>query len=53
MKIRMTFTKLRLSSHQLRVETKRYASIRAPHYEQYCLICSSIDLEDEYHFLLI
>jgi len=52
-KIRVVFTKLRLSSHQLSVETGRYASNRTPHIERYCLICNSIDLEDEYHFLLI
>jgi len=52
-KIRVAFTKLRLSSHQLSVETGRYASNRTPHNERYCLICNSIDLEDEYHFLLI
>jgi len=49
----VAFTKLRLSSHQLRVETGRYASNRTPHNERYCLICNSIDLEDKYHFLLI
>jgi len=49
-KIRVAFTKLRLSSHQLRVETGRYASKRTPYNE---LICNSIDLENEYHFLLI
>ena len=36
-KIRVAFTKLRLSSHQLRVETGRYASNRTPHNERYCL----------------
>jgi len=49
-KIRVAFTKLRLSSHQLRVETGRYASNRT---QPCCLICNSIDLEGEYHFLLI
>jgi len=52
-KTRVAITKLRLSSHQLRVETGGYASNRTPHNEIYCLMCNSIDLEDEYHFLLI
>ena len=47
------FTKLRLSSHQLRVETGRNACNTTPYNERYCLTCNSIDLEDEYHFLLI
>jgi len=36
-KIRVAFTKLKLSSHQVRVETGRYASNRTPYNEQYCL----------------
>jgi len=43
----MGFTKLRFSSHQLRVETGKYASSITPHHKRYCLTCNSIDIEDE------
>ena len=50
---RIAFTKLRLSSHPLRIETGRYGNDRINQNQRYCLICGSGDIEDEYHFVCI
>ena len=52
-KFRETLTQLRLSSHQLRIETGRHGQRRIDRSERKCQICNSDDLEDEYHFVLI
>ena len=41
---------LRISSHRLRIETGRYASI--PRDERLCSLCSCNRIEDKIHFLL-
>ncbi len=51
--IRYGLTRLRLSSHQLRVETGRYGRNRTPRDERYCLQCNTGDIEDEYHFVCV
>ncbi len=50
---RYAFTRLRLSSHELRVETGRYGINRTERNQRYCTFCDVLDLEDEYHFILI
>ena len=53
--IRCNFAKLRLSAHNLHIETGRYGSKKTPRDERYCLTCKSNGLsivEDEVHFLL-
>ena len=50
---RIAFTKLRLSSHPLRIETGLYGNERTNQNQRYCLICGSGDIEDEYHFVCI
>ena len=53
LKLRIPLTKLRLSSHQLRIETGRYGNNRTERNQRHCMICNSGDLEDEYHFICI
>ena len=45
-------SKIRLSSHPLRIETGRYGRNRIDRNERLCLICGKNDIEDEYHFVL-
>jgi hypothetical protein len=49
---RMYISRLRLSSHSLRIQTERFSVNRIPRNERYCLCCNSLDIEDEYHFIL-
>ena len=51
--LRPLFTKMRISSHDLRIETGRYTQGRIARDERYCLVCGSRDIEDEYHFIVI
>ena len=46
-------SKLRLSAHQLRTETGRYASNRLDRALRLCTLCDKSDLVDEYHFVLV
>ena len=50
-KQRNALAKLRLSSHQLNIETGKHRDIA--HAERKCNLCNTQDLEDEYHFSLI
>ena len=50
-KHRNAIAKLRLSSHQLNIETGRHANIER--LDRKCNLCNLDDLEDEYHFTLI
>ena len=53
-KLRSVLTKLRISAHNLRVETGRYGRNRLERNERKCLICAnSNDIEDEYHFIIL
>ena len=52
-KLRIPLTKLRLSSHQLRIETGRYGNNRTEHNQRYCTICNNGDIEDEFHFVCV
>ena len=47
---RKALVRLRISSHQLRIETGRYENI--PRNERICHVCTSNKIEDENHFLL-
>ena len=44
-------TKLRVSSHKLRIEAGRYSRNRIERHERLCELCTSGQVEDEYHFL--
>ena len=50
-KHRNAITKLRLSSHQLNIETGRHTNIER--LDRKCNLCNLDDLEDKYHFTLI
>ncbi|MEW8545252.1 MAG: hypothetical protein AB2693_17140, partial [Candidatus Thiodiazotropha sp.] len=50
-KYRNAIAKIRLSSHQLNIETGRHTNIERSNRK--CNLCNLNDLEDEYHFTLI
>ena len=51
--VRSCFTKLRISSHKLMIETGRYNRPRnIPVNERYCNYCKNNNIEDEIHFVL-
>ena len=50
-KYRNSVTKLRLSSHQLLIETGRHRGIERQNRK--CSLCTKNDIEDEFHFVLI
>ena len=49
----MALSPLRLSSHQLRIETGRYSQNRVDRAQRICTLCNKSDIEDEYHFVLV
>ena len=49
---RILLTKLRVSSHQLRIETGRYGRARLERFERVCQLCNQNDIEDEFHFVI-
>lgn len=51
-KHRKALSRLRLSSHRLRIESGRYDK-KCPINEWKCIYCNSNDVEDEYHFVLV
>ena len=51
--LRFYFCRLRMSVHNLRIQTDRYARNNVPRNERYCLCCNSRDIEDEFHFICI
>ncbi len=52
-KLKTAVTRLRMSSHELRIETGRYGNNRIERNQRHCTLCNLLDLEDEYHFILI
>ena len=44
---------MRISAHQLRIETGRYARNHTERHNRLCTLCNTIDIEDEYHFFFI
>ena len=50
---RNALARLRLSSHSLRIESGRYGQIRISRNEGVRQFCSTGDIEDENHFLLV
>ena len=49
--LRQLLTKVRLSSHALRIETARYGRHRIDRAERLCLFCDLRQLDDEFHFI--
>ena len=46
-------SQLRLSAHQLRIETGRYLQNRTDRAQRLCTLCDKSEVEDEYHFVII
>ena len=51
--LRVTYTKLRLSNHNFLVERASWHKVKIPYAQRTCTLCSSGDIEDEYHIVLI
>ena len=51
--LRITLTKLRLSSHKLLVERGRWLKPKIEYGNRLCTLCSKIDIQDEYHVLMV
>ena len=49
---RICLTKLRISSHKLRIEFARYGRERLERNERLCQLCDINEIEDEFHFVL-
>ena len=49
---RRNFTKLRISCHDLAIETGRYSNNRKPLSERICNLCNLNQIEDEFHFFM-
>ena len=51
--LRVNYIKLRLSSHKFLVERARWSKVKMPYAQRRCTLCSSGDIEDEYHMIMI
>ena len=49
--LRVNYTKLRLSSHKFLVERARWGKVKISYAQRRCTLCSSGDIEDEYHMI--
>ena len=47
---RVTISRWRLSSHQLKIETGRYTTPKTPHNDRTCSVCPT-KIEDEWHVI--
>ena len=50
-KKKMNYTKIRISNHNLHVQTGRYTRPITERRERKCLLCDENDIEDEFHFI--
>ena len=51
--LRCALSKLRLSAHQLKIETGRYTRNKLDRSLRLYTLCDKSDIEDEYHFVLV
>ena len=51
--VRVCFTQLRLSSHNVLVERARWLKVKVPYTQRTCTLRNSNDIEDEYHVTLV
>ena len=51
--LRVNYTKLRLSRNKFLVERERWGKVIIPYAQHRCTLCSSGDIEDEYHMIMI
>ena len=49
---RRNFTKLRVSAHNLAIETGRYTRPKTPVINRTCILCDNTNIEDEYHLVM-
>ena len=49
----VNYTKLRLRSNKILVERARWGKVKIPYAQRRCTLCSSGDIEDEYHMIMI
>ena len=49
---KINIAKIRMTSHELHSETRRWSIPKTPWAERICHLCESISIEDENHFLL-
>jgi len=49
---RRLFSKLRISSHNLSIETGRYTKPKTPREKRNCIFCKQVAVEDEFHMLM-
>lgn len=50
--LRSSLTKIRLSSHRFMVERGRWAKPKIQYVDRKCTLCTSNDIQDEYHMLI-
>ncbi len=50
--LRKCMTKLRISTHNLKIERGCYAIPQIPAESRICMLCTNQEVEDEFHFLL-
>ena len=50
--LRCYMSRIRMSSHSLRINTGRYTINRIDRNERYCQYCNTHDIEDEFHFII-
>lgn len=50
---RQNLSRIRLSSHKLKIEAERYGPNRNPRSERKCELCNLQEIEDEFHFIII
>ena len=48
---RITFTKFRISNHNLAIEAGRYGNVKAPAENRICVYCEKRDIETEKHMI--
>ena len=51
-KLRSNLTKMRISAHNLRINTGRYVRPILERINRKCVFCNDNDIEDEFHFIL-
>ena len=49
---RSLFCKLRISAHNLKIETGRHSIPRIPPENRFCEVCTLNEVEDEFHFVM-
>lgn len=51
--LRFFVTRLRISAHSLRIQTKRYSTNYTPRIDRVCKYFEKNEIEDEFHFVIL